>query len=162
METDYRKRNPYDKTGTSYIEGNTVRKLTAVPDRRWEEEQHEIPSPRRHERKAPKALSGINMASLFVLSIAIAVTLYFCVDYLKLQYDLNRMEKDIVEKEETLMAIINENNAAYEEINTAYDLDYVYHVAVEELGMVYPNNNAVVTYQSSAEDYVRQYADIPE
>lgn len=162
MEADYRKRNPYDKTGTSYIEGNTVRQLNAVPDWRREEEQYEVPSPRRHERKAPKAQSGINMASLFVLSIAIAITLYFCVDYLKLQYDINRMEKDILTKEDILTTMINENNAAYEEVNTTYDLDYVYRVAVEELGMVYPNNNTVITYQSDVEDYVRQYADIPE
>lgn len=43
-----------------------------------------------------------------------------------------------------------------------YDLDYVYRVAVEELGMVYPNNNQIITFEKVEESYVRQYADIPD
>lgn len=157
-----RRQYQYDNYRTSYVEGNTVRKLNAVPDIQREERQVAKPSPRRQEQRHPKALSGISMASLFVLTIAIVTTLYFCVEYLKLQYGVNRMEKDIVTMEHTLTTMKNENDAAFTQIEAAYDLEYVYQVAVEELGMVYPNKNKVITYQSSMEDYVRQYEDIPE
>lgn len=165
------KRRYQHQTGTSYIEGNTVRKqeyledpftwqdYNALPDTRREKE---IPSPRRQARRQPKTLSGISMASLFVLTVAIATTLYFCIEYLKLQYEVGKIEKEIVTMEHTLTGMKNENDAAYEQINMVYDLDYVYRVAVEELGMVYPNNNQVITYKNSAESYVRQYQDIPE
>ena len=53
------------------------------------------------------------------------------------------MEKDIVSMEQNL-TIRNENDQRYEQINTVYDLDYVYNIAVNELGMVYPNNNEVI------------------
>lgn len=72
------------------------------------------------------------------------------------------MEKDIVSMEQNLAAIRNENDAAYEQINTVYDLDYVYNIAVNELGMVYPNNNEVILFEKADESFVRQYADIPK
>lgn len=152
--------NHYNRT--SYIEGNTVRKLNVVPDIRREEQPYERPVPERHHQKQPKALSGINFASLLVLTTAIVATLYVCVQYLQLQSEVTRMDKTIISMEQKLTQLTNENDASYEAINTTYDLDYVYHVAVEELGMVYPNNNKVITYRSSDEDYVMQFEDIPD
>ena len=72
------------------------------------------------------------------------------------------MDKKIVSMEKDLTKLTHENDATLEAINTAYNLDYVYKVAVEDLGMVYPNNNKVITYKSEDTDYVRQYEDIPE
>jgi cell division protein FtsL len=157
-----KKRYQYDYKGTSYIEGNTVRKLNAAPDIRREREQYEVPSPRRQEHRQPKSLSGINLASLLVLTVAIIATVYVCVDYLMLQTQVSQMNKNIISLEKELTTLTNENDAANEMISTAYDLNYVYQVAVEELGMVYPNKNTVITYKSSTEDYVRQYEDIPK
>lgn len=168
MEANKR-RYQYMNNRTSYVEGNTARKVNAVPEVRRPERtspvvdpRREQPSPRRQERKQPKQLSSINMASLLVLTAAIITTLYFCVEYLQLQSEVSRLEKAIVVKEENLISIKNINDTVNEQINSNYDLDYVYKVAVGELGMVYPNNNTVITYQSSDEGYVRQYHDIPE
>jgi cell division protein FtsL len=157
-----KKRYQYDYKGTSYIEGNTVRKLSTAPDIRREDQQYEIPSPRRQEHRQAKSLSGINFASLLVLTAAIIATVYVCVEYLMLQTQVSQMDKNIISLEQELTTLTNENDAANVMVNTAFDLDYVYQVAVEELGMVYPNKNTVITYKSSTEDYVRQYEDIPE
>ncbi len=164
-----RTRYQYTENRTSYVEGNTVRQVNTVPDVRRPERtaptvdpRREQPSPRRQDRKQPRQLSGINMASLFVLTAAIITTLYFCVEYLQLQYEVSRLERVIIAKEESLITSKNRNDAMDEQINSNYDLDYVYQVAVGELGMVYPNNNTVITYQSSDEGYVRQYHDIPD
>ncbi len=169
MEVSNR-RNQTNYQRTSYVDGNTVRKLSAVPDRR-EPVYAPIPgnqplperrrAPEKQERRAPRMVSGINMASMLVLTLAIAATLYFCVEYLMLRYDVTAMEKELVSLERNLTTMKSENDAAYEQINSAYDLDYVYRVAVGELGMVYPNNNTVITYQGNDEGYVRQYRDIP-
>lgn len=158
-----RRQNRFDNTTrTSYIEGNTARKLNVAPDIRREEREYEIPSPRRQERRHPRTLSGINRASLLVLSIAVITTLYVCVDYLKLQTQVAQMNNQIVSMEEELSTKTKENDAAYSEVNTAYDLDHVYQVAVGELGMVYPNENEIITYEGSNDTFVRQYEDIPE
>lgn len=147
-------------SGTSYVEGNTVRKLNVVPDRR--EEQYEVPSPRRQVPKKPMASPGISIGSLLVLTAAIAATLFMCVNYIKVQSDINHLEKEIKSKQETLITLTKNNDAAYEELNNTYDLDYVYRMATEEYGMVYPGNKAVVKYKGSDDDYVRQYEDIPK
>jgi len=156
-----KKRYQYENTRTGYVEGNTARKLQAAPDIRREEQPYERPSHQKQENRQQKTLSGINFASLLVLTIAIIATVYVCVDFLRVQTQVTQMEKKIISLENDLLTMTNENDAVYEAINTAYDLDYVYKVAVQELGMVYPNKNTVITYESGKEDYVRQYEDIP-
>ncbi|CRZ34651.1 septum formation initiator [Herbinix hemicellulosilytica] len=163
------------QTRTSYIDGNTARKrelsgryavnnyntaYKAAPV--TEPKIREHARPERQVRTQPKGLSGISKASLFVLTLAIGATLYFCIEFLMLQNEVSRLEKDIITMEKTLATMKNENDAAYEQINMVYDLDYVYNVAVNELGMVYPNNNEVITYKKAEESYIRQYADIPD
>ncbi len=157
-----RRRVQYDYSGTSYVDGNTVRKLRVAPDVRREEEQYEVPQRRRQEHRHQKTLSGISFASLIVLTVAIIATVYVCVDYLMVQNEITVMNKQIVSMEKQITTLTKENDAAYEAINTAVDLDEIYRVAVEELGMVYPNKNEVITYKSGSADYVRQYEDIPE
>jgi cell division protein FtsL len=152
----------YESTRTSYVEGNTVRKLNTAPDIRREEEQYERPSRRRQVHQQPKTLQGISPAALLVLTIAIAATLYICVEYLRLQSDVTQMDKTIVSLEQNLITMSKENDAAYAEIDTSVDLAHIYKVAVEKLGMVYPNNNTVIAYKSAPDDYVRQYEDIPD
>ncbi len=157
-----KRRYQYDDIRTSYVDGNTVRKLSVAPDIRREEEQYEIPrrSPKHHSQQ--KTLSGISFTSLIVLTVAIIATVYVCVDFLMVQNQVTIMNKQIVSLEKQITTLTKENDAAYEAVNTAVDLDEIYRVAVEELGMVYPNKNEVITYQSGSADYVRQYEDIPE
>lgn len=157
-----RKGYQYRNSRTSYIEGNTVRKLNAVPDIRREEQLQEIPSRRRQVHHQPRALQGISFASLLVLSVAIAATLYVCVTYLKLQSQVHQMDKTILSMEENIQTLSNENDAAFEQLDKPIDLGYVYKIAVEELGMVYPNNNTVISYKSAEDNYVRQFKDIPD
>ncbi len=175
---DANKRRYQYQTRTGYTEGNTARKqeltdtysmqkYNAAIERQRRQQaqpqpQRQAPQPQRQVASTTKTISSISKASMFVLTIAIVATLYFCIEFLMLQHEVTNMEKDIVKKEQQLISIRNENDAAYEQINMVYDLDYVYRVAVEELGMVYPNNNQIITFEKVEESYVRQYADIPD
>ena len=42
------------------------------------------------------------------------------------------------------------------------DLQYIYQVATEELGMTYPKKGQVLEYENTSAEYVRQYGEIPE
>lgn len=170
-----RKRQGY-QINNSYIDGNTARKQAyvgqnamgniraAVPERYrdYPAPKQPIQTPERQIRRQPRYMSGISKASLFILTMAIAATLYCCIEFLMLQYQVSRMEKNIITMEQSLNDMKSKNDAAYEQINMVYDLDYVYNIAVSELGMVYPNNNEVITFESTDDNYVRQYADIPD
>lgn len=155
-------------TNYNYIEGSTARKRDvsyqyAMPDFDVpERERRQAPKTERQVRHNPRVLTGISKTSLFVLTIAIVATLYCCIEFIMLQNEVSKMESDIITMERTLNTMKNENKAGYEQINMVYDLDYVYDIAVNELGMVYPNNNEVVTFDKTTESYVRQYADIPD
>lgn len=157
-----KRRQTYHYYETDYIDGNTVRKYNNAPDIQREREPYEVPSHKPRQQKNPKALQGLSLGSLLILSAAIAATLYICVEYLKLQSNVNHMENTIVSMEKTLSELTDTNDASLDQINMTYDLDYVYHVAVEEYGMVYPNKNDVITYKKSNNNFVRQYRDIPE
>ncbi len=149
----------YYENRTDYIDGNAARNLQAVPERR-------IPEPRRvpreESKRQPRALTGMGIGSLFVLTLAVIATVYVCVDYLQLHSEVSSLEKNNITLERTLANLSNKNDALYEQINTGYDLGYIYQVAVEELGMVYPDNNLVIKYESADGSYLRQYKDIPD
>ena len=129
-----------------YIEGNTVRKLE--PERIPEQ-----PVRRRDPRKSytirrnqEKALQ-MNLPYLVMFLAAACCMLYM---------------DTIKDLEQELTTLKTQNNALETKINTYVDLDHVYKVATEELGMVYANKDQVLMYNRTESEYVRQYEDIPK
>lgn len=156
-----RKRRSYNPNLYS-IEGNAARKLHAVPGYQEVERPDQRQQTRREIQKRRKINSSMDIVSMLILTFAIAVTVYVCLEYLSVQSHISQMDKEIVQLESELIKIRNENTSALSEIKTSLDLDYIYDVATKELGMVYPNKNQVIAYESTLSDYVRQYKDIPE
>lgn len=144
------------------IEGNAARKLQAVPDYQKVERPDRRQQTRREIQKKRKTNPSMDIVSMLILTFAIAVTVYSCLEYLSVQSRISQMNKKIVELESELIKTKNENTSALSEINTSLDLDYIYKVATKELGMVYPKENQVIAYESTLSDYVRQYKDIPK
>ncbi|MBU5331820.1 septum formation initiator family protein [Anaerocolumna aminovalerica] len=156
-----RKRRNYNHNIYS-IEGNAARKLQVVPD--YQEAQRPVrrQETRRKSRKRQELNTGMDIVSMLILTFAIVVTVYICLEYLSVQSNISQMNKDIVKLESNLIKIKNENASALSEIETSLDLNYIYEVATEELGMVYPRDNQVISYESNLSDYVRQHGEIPE
>ena len=164
-----------------YIDGNTIRKRqvevpdqnyaqlntvyqpvrrerpVAVPDRKRETREE------RQRKQAAKTLAAQNwdFVSLLVIVAALAVTFFMCISYLEAQETITAMSKKAASLESEIMTLKNENDAAYNRIDSSVDLQYVYDVAVNELGMVHANDNQVVGYNSRKSNSVRQYGEIP-
>ena len=98
-----KKRNYRYEAGTSYVEGNTVRKLEAVPRYR---EEREAPERKRQVQRQTRGLSGINFTSLVILTVAIVATVYVCVEYLMLQNEVGLMQKNIVALERNIYYLV--------------------------------------------------------
>ena len=130
-----------------YVEGNTVRKVERVPRYEEQERGHQQKRNVSHtvtvRRNQEKALQ-MNLFSVLLLTVAVICTLY------------------IESLEESIEKLKGDNDALLTRINTSVDLDYVYKVATEELGMVYANKDQVRLYNKTESEYVRQYEDIPE
>lgn len=104
----------------------------------------------------------MDLPFVIMLTIAAICTLYLCVNYLHVQSSITSRIHNIELLEQDLEVLKSENDALETSINTYVDLDYVYEVATQELGMVYANKNQVIMYNKTESEYVRQYDDIPK
>ena len=85
-----------------------------------------------------------------------------CVSYLQLQSSIAARLNHIEALEASIEKKKADNDALETRINTSIDLDNIYKIATEELGMVYANKDQVRMYNKTESEYVRQYEDIPE
>lgn len=148
-----------------YVTGTAARKLTGEAAKNLEPKRRQVSRNRSHtvtvRRNQEKALQ-MNLPYVLVLTAAAICALYLCISYLKLQSSITARLNHIESLEKEIETLKDENDSLETRINTSVDLDYVYKVAVEELGMVYANKNQVRLYNKTESEYVRQYEDIPE
>ena len=158
------KRQAYEEV---YVHGNTVLKpepqQTPSKHREKQERQkkhRESKEVLRRRRNQEKALS-MNLPYVAALVAASCCALYICVNYIRLQSGMTARMDTIKDLEQQLNTLKTENDTLETRINIYVDLDYVYKVATEELGMVYANKDQVLMYDKTESEYVRQDEDIP-
>ena len=156
----------------AYIEGTAVRKLSqyeqAVPDEM--PQRHYAPEKSRPKtrqkaldrRRARARAFQMNMGYVGFLSIAAVACLFICVNYLKLQAQVTESRKEISRMESSYSDLKLSNDAAYSKAVSSVDLDAIRDIAINELGMVYANQDQIVTYDKQDKDYVRQYEEVPK
>lgn len=144
------------------VDGTAARQLQVVPDYERQREQVVRPQVVAQPKHAPKVSHGIDFLSMTLLVTAMAITLYLCYNYLQVQGNIVQLERDIMVLEQQLDTVKAENDALEDGLNGQVDWEEVYLTAVNELGMVYPNKNEVITYESKEQGHVIQYQDIPE
>lgn len=143
---------------SDYVTGTAARKLeTPVRPIERQEKRHTVTVRRNQEKALPMDLPYVIM-----LTLAAICTLYLCINYLQLQSAVAARLNHIEALEKSIETLKADNDALETRINTSVDLDYVYQVATEELGMVYANKDQVRLYKRTESEYVRQYEDIPE
>lgn len=140
-----------------YVSGTAARQLAPERPLRRQEKRHTVTVGRNQDKALPMDLPYVLM-----LTLAAICTLYLCVNYLQLQSTVASRLNHIETLEKSIETLKADNDALETRINTSVDLDYVYKVATEELGMVYANKNQVRLYNRTESEYVRQYEDIPE
>lgn len=137
-----------------YYDGNAVRDLPIENPVR----KNKTNGLKKKKRKPQPVYSGWYM---LILSVAVVSLLVMCVYYIKIQSDLNEQRRRIEQLEKEVNLLLDENNAAKERLQSEIDLDYIYKVATEKLGMVYAKENQIIYYSGKSKDYVRQYSSIP-
>lgn len=157
------RKNAHAYQNAAYVQGNTVRKLAParIPETRTPDEVRR-PSVNHHVRRNREKALQMDLPYVIMLTIAAVCTLYLCVNYLQLQSSITARIKHIETLESELEALKTENDALEININTSVDLDHVYKVATEELGMVYANKGQILQYDKTESEYVRQNEDIPK
>lgn len=146
-----------------YVYGTAARDMAAGRERTRERRvvhyrQNMSHTVRRNQEKALQ----MDLPYVIMLTLAAVCALYICVGYLHVQSSMTAKIHNIEGLEQQLEQLRSENDALQTRINTDMDLDHIYKVATEELGMVYANRNQVLLYDKTESEYVRQYEDIPK
>lgn len=144
----------------TYIDGNTVRKLdvVTVPNRQYEQEEKISP---KTKKKIDRVLA-FDFKYTMVLVVAVGFAFWACISMISVQAQISAQKKQILALESEYQNLENDNDALNAKVNSDVDLDAIQKVAMEELGMVYPDAGQIITFESTKEQYVKQYQDVPE
>jgi len=143
-----------------YVQGNTARKLQALPAYE-EEEQRQRKISNRTRKNRERALH-MNIGSVLSMAIAMAAAAVILTVYLTLQSDITNSIKHIASLESTLNELRMENDENYSRITNSVDLEEVKRVAMQELGMRYAEEGQIVRFSGEGSDYMRQVGSIPD
>lgn len=148
------------RNNSRYINGTAVRDI----DVRTAIEQAPTGAPIRRLRGEAKKAKRMTMSFAYVLFLVaiFAVTCLAVVRYISLQSKLTASAETIAIYESQLNKLTLANDDEYSKMVNAVDLDEIKRVAIEELGMVYADENQIITYEREHSDYVRQVAEIQD
>lgn len=147
----------------NYIDGSGAKKFNPqVPQRQEEYEKIKKPlkNPKKDNNISPK-IQTMDKLSLIVMVMGICICGYLLMQYIGDKSNNTMLSKNIAKLESQLMDLREENDLLEESIDSSVDLDYVYKVATEELGMVWADNSQIIKYDSEESGSVIQYKDVP-
>lgn len=147
------------KPTESYVEGNTVRKMTSVPKRKEE------PKPERHIKQYPQRqpvrLPGISPRAFVFLTCMLCAVLYMGFNYLSLQGNVRQQKASIVAMQSQIAQEREDNDETRQAVLDSVDISEIYKKATKKLKMIQAQDNQIYTYKNKKSDMVKQYADIP-
>ena len=144
----------------SYVYGTSARKeAVRVQLERHVEQTKELSQRVRQNRS--RALH-MNKGYVVFLAVAAFFTLIACTQYFQLQSEITNRSERITALQQELANRKEANTTRYNAIVNSINLEEVRERAMNDLGMVYAQEEQVITYKNPANVSVRQYADIPE
>ena len=183
-ETARRSRTSARTNRGMYVDGNTVRRLAEVPERKRQpgrqnpgrqqtdrnrkvqaspaqvpRQKHQLSKEAQKNRQKATAMNWGFVAFLAVVCVAI---LFCSVKYLRYKSEITAKMSTVASLEEELADLKEDNDAYYSQVTSNVDLNKIKQTALGRLGMKYPSDDQTVTYSTSGNSYVRQYQDIPD
>ena len=98
---------------------------------------------------------------VFLAAISV-VALLMCVEYLRLKSQITTQIKEIAADESELSQLKADNDALYNSVMASVDLEYIKNVAMNRLGMDYPDEDQIYQFNTAGNSYVRQYKNVPD
>lgn len=143
-------------------EGNTIRKVYEFPERDDERRKQYKEKPHRRtyrqEEKAPK----ISLKITLLMAVSVILSVMSCINYLNAEADITETKNNITSLEKSIDTITTQNDSIQYEIDSFVDVNYIIKTAMEDLGMVMVSKDQIITYNSTRNEYMEQYGDVPE
>ncbi len=149
-----------------YLNGSVAPKMIPLPKktetpRKPNTQTRQNQSQEFAKQKKSQSIVQMDFSFLFILTIATVISLAFCVTYLQKQIDISKRMKNVITYELDYITLKSQNDAFATSIDTSVDLEYIYKVATEKLGMIYANKDQVILFEKPESEYVNQNEDIP-
>ena len=139
------------------IDGNTVRKIQAIP-----QEEPEVRPVRRTTSRNRARTRAMSRGYVMFLAVVSAAALFMCVRYLQMKSAITTQTKEIATAESELSQLKADNDALYNSVISSVDLEKIKDKAMNELGMTYPQEDQIYQFDTAGNSYVRQYKDVPD
>lgn len=146
----------------AYIEGSTARQIQAMPQAGPYRDRPNYPAVSKATRKNRERAQGMTWVFVVFLAAVSVAVLYTCVQFLQLKAQITNSVETIAQLESEYSQLRADNDAYESQLNASVDLEEVKKTAMERLGMKYPADNQVITYQMPKGSYVRQFQDVPD
>ena len=139
-----------------WVEEEKVRRrVEELEERNLERER------RMHWKVAPlSAAPAVDRFAMVVLTVSIILTFAVAVSYLQMLASISNQNKEIARLESKTEALMTSNDILERRISDSIDLAEIQTIAMEELGMVYPYQDQLITYDTGSRGYVRQYGEL--
>lgn len=108
-----------------------------------------------------KRNNSVNTAPILLVYLSLGlVTLLFSCNLVKSQTDLQFTKKQIFLLQKDIL-LMNDEISALKDSKETINLQEVYRIATQELGMVHPSKNRYVYYEPHPQSSINQYQKIP-
>ena len=134
-ENNKRKHIPNYRKNT-YVEGNTVRQLEAVPKRREEERIEREKRRRRQLDPGNIAIPGVSVFNIVFMMCVAIILIGVTASFISAQNRSVALKKEVVALQSEIQEQKISNDEKYEEILNGVDLSQIYKKATRKLGMV--------------------------
>lgn len=187
-ETARRRKNNARVNRGMYVEGNTVRRIAEVPDRRRQPGRQQpgrrkqtdrnrrsvqaapapaaVPKQKRQlseaAQKNRQKATAMNWGFVVFLAVVCTAILFCSVNYLRYKSEITARMRSVANLEEELAQLKEDNDAYYSQVTSNVDLNQIKKTAIGRLGMRCPSDDQTVSYSTSGNSYVRQYQDVPD
>lgn len=158
MASHHVKRNVRTTVYGTEVQGNVVRKISAVPQHQ-ERINRPVEVTHRSRRQERNTLS---IPYCIFIAVACVLTLALGAYYLQQQALSTSSQKKIASLESELAELRKVNADDLNRIETSVNLEEIREIAINELGMVYATEENVVLYKNTTQNYVSQYEEVPQ
>ena len=94
-------------------------------------------------------------------ALTCVIVLVMAINYIQVRSAVNVHQSVIADLEAELTGLKTDNANLQAKVDANTDFEYIYQVATQQLGMVFPNADQLIVYEKTESEYVRQNENIP-
>ena len=136
----------------TYVYGSSARKIDVT--RQIEEPKRRALSPEVQVNR--EKAKHMNLGYVLFLIAALAAAGVILIGYIRVQSEITTMTEYIAKQEKILNNLKISNDEMLTRIESRLDLEEVKKVAIGELGMTYPEEGQIISYEAVNYDYTRR------